>query len=110
MKTQRYVVLLILWAIPIVFKKLLEGFLDKYWIEPIASQFEQLAFADIVVIVILGFAIIHFIYSKWIKVHLDWQGLLLAFLFCSYLFFWIGFDKMKSKTIRGTSVGTAVET
>ena len=31
-KTQRYAVYLILWAIPIVFKELLEGFFDKYWI------------------------------------------------------------------------------
>jgi len=87
-KTQRYAIYLILWAIPIVFKELVEQFLDKYWINPIASKFEQSIFADILVIIVLGLLAIHFIYAKWIKVHLDWQGVLLAFLLCSYLYFY----------------------
>ncbi len=99
MKSQRYIVFLILWAIPVVFKQLLEGILDKYWIEPIASKFEPSIFADVVVIMILGIVVVHFIYTKWIKVLLDWEGVLVAFLLCSYLYFYrlklFGFEHWK---------------
>lgn len=108
-KTQRYSLYLILWAIPIVFKELLEGFLDKYWIGPIASKFEPSIFADIVVIIVLGLVVVQFIYTKWIKVHLDWEGVLLAFLLCSYLYFYrlqlFGFEHWKfTETILWQSV------
>lgn len=101
LKSQRYIILLILLSLPIVFRQLVEAFVDKYWVEPIASKFEKSVFADVIFLLIFGFILVHFIYAKWKKIHLDWEGILLAFLLCSYLLFYrlekFGFDHWNFK-------------
>ena len=82
----RYALILTLWSLPIILHEFFEGLFDKYWVLPIISTFEASVFADILLLLLLGITTAQFIYSKWIKAHLDWSGVLFGFAVTSYLF------------------------
>lgn len=92
----RYIVLVLLWVLPLAFKTDTEHIVDKYFV-PLFERFQPSIFADGILFIVALYGIYLFISSKFkFNRHLDWWTIisisLLSFYFWIYRFEWFGFS------------------
>lgn len=94
---RKYVLLLTLWSLPIAFHTYFELVIDKWFVIPFLSKFEQTIFAEIIFIALATYLLFILITSKFlVKRYLEWEGIIYITSISSYFYLykykWFGFN------------------
>ncbi len=104
----KYLPLVLVWSLPIVFHRFFENLIDTYWVLPFVSQFDRSVFTDILFLLCVSVSVYVFYYSKWvIRKSLDWEkviySLFIGIYFILYRFQLFGFDQWQFERLYVTS-------